>query len=191
MLFLLRKNSKSEQTCNPDDNTESLSNWLPMFLIAQALNGIGSIAFYTIGLTFIEDSCAPGKGAVYFGVVRMFSAIGPIFGYVGGAMQLQVWVDFDAMDESEVTVEPSDPQWVGAWWLGILVGGVMGIVCAVPMFGFPKQFPGVAQIKADRVDETLDGNKSSAQVSIWGGIKDRSGQVFLSYPDSVSIIDQI
>ena len=129
------------------------------------------MALYTLGLSFIEDSCAPGKGALYFAIVRMFTAVGPIFGYVGGALALGKWVDFDVMDDSEVTVEPSDPQWVGAWWIGILVSAIMGIVCSIPMFGFPRQFPGVAKIKSERVDESLDSKKITESVSIWSGIK--------------------
>ena len=154
-----------EQSCAENEG-DNLSSWLAMFIFAQILNGFGSVAYYTIGLSFIEDSCAPGKGALYFGIVRMFSAVGPIIGYAGGAVQLGAWVDFDQVDTEQITVEPKDPQWVGAWWAGIFVGSLMSLVCAFPMFGFPKQLPGVAEIKSQRKDESLNAI-AEENLSVW------------------------
>ena len=41
------------------------------------------VTFYTVGFSFVEDSTPAGKGAIYFGLIRMASAIGPVFGYIG------------------------------------------------------------------------------------------------------------
>ena len=41
------------------------------------------VTFYTVGFSFVEDSAPAGRGAILFGLIRMASAIGPVFGYVG------------------------------------------------------------------------------------------------------------
>ena len=40
-----------------------------------------------------------------------------------------------------------DPNWVGAWWIMFTVGFGLTVICSLPMFGFPKQLPGVAEIQ--------------------------------------------
>lgn len=34
-----------------------------------------------------------------------------------------------------------DPRWVGAWWLGFIVLGVLIFIFSLPMILFPKRFP--------------------------------------------------
>lgn len=36
---------------------------------------------------------------------------------------------------------PSDPQWIGAWWLGVSIVGFALILAAFPMLAFPKKLP--------------------------------------------------
>lgn len=37
-----------------------------------------------------------------------------------------------------ITITPKDPQWVGAWWLGYLIAGVISLLAAVPFWCLPK-----------------------------------------------------
>lgn len=47
-------------------------------------------------------------------------------------------------------MSPEDPRWVGAWWIGFLVGGVAALLVAIPILGYPRQLPGTAH--AHRAD---------------------------------------
>ena len=67
----------------------------------------------------------------------MGSCLGPAFGFIGGALQLGVWTEGD--DKKPEGITSADPGWVGAWWIGFLVCGFASILCALPMFGFPKE----------------------------------------------------
>ena len=67
----------------------------------------------------------------------MGSCLGPAFGFIGGALQLGVWTEGDDKKPEDIT--SADPGWVGAWWIGFLVCGFASILCALPMFGFPKE----------------------------------------------------
>lgn len=40
-----------------------------------------------------------------------------------------------------ITITPKDPQWVGAWWLGYLIAGIVSLLAAVPFWCLPKSLP--------------------------------------------------
>ena len=63
-----RNSSLVPDTCSATDSDNAdLSNYLYVFLLAQALNGIGAAPLYTIGLTYVDDCCSKGKAALYTG----------------------------------------------------------------------------------------------------------------------------
>ena len=64
---------------------------------------------------------------------------------IGGALQLTRWVDFDAMNEDDVTIERGDPAWIGAWWVGIISCFGFAFITSIPFFGYPKSIPGTAK----------------------------------------------
>lgn len=50
---------------------------------------------------------------------------------------------FETLLRYRIPLERSDPRWVGAWWIGYLLAtGMAWVLVSLPMFGFPKQFPG-------------------------------------------------
>lgn len=36
-------------------------------------------------------------------------------------------------------IDPGDPRWVGLWWGGFLLGGLLLKLVAIPFFAFPKE----------------------------------------------------
>jgi solute carrier organic anion transporter family protein 1C len=40
-----------------------------------------------------------------------------------------------------ITITPKDPQWVGAWWLGYVIAGIISLLAAVPFWCLPKSLP--------------------------------------------------
>ncbi|XP_044917418.1 solute carrier organic anion transporter family member 1C1 isoform X7 [Felis catus] len=43
--------------------------------------------------------------------------------------------------DDHITITPKDPQWVGAWWLGYLIAGIVSLLAAVPFWCLPKSLP--------------------------------------------------
>lgn len=41
-----------------------------------------------------------------------------------------------------LSLDPSDPQWVGAWWIGVLVALFGFLLILFPICGYPKHLPG-------------------------------------------------
>ncbi len=43
---------------------------------------------------------------------------------------------------AKLNITPDDPRWIGAWWGGFLLCGVLLFFSALFMFGFPQSLPG-------------------------------------------------
>uniref|UniRef100_H2YEM1 Solute carrier organic anion transporter family member n=1 Tax=Ciona savignyi TaxID=51511 RepID=H2YEM1_CIOSA len=117
-----------------------LSNYVYVFIFAQLINGVGCTPLYTLGLAVIEDSVPKESASLYLGIGNAASIFGPVLGYGLGGVVLSFWVDFDQIDTSNVNLTPSDPRWVGAWWLGTMISMACAFLLVIPFAGFPAQF---------------------------------------------------
>ena len=43
---------------------------------------------------------------------------------------------------SEVDIDPRDPRWVGAWWIGFIIIAVIMLLWTFPVLLFPPRLPG-------------------------------------------------
>ncbi len=78
----------------------------------------------------------------FAGIFYGLSAIGPGIGYMVGGAFLNIYTDFGSVNLSTLDLTPRDPGWVGAWWLGFIIGGAIAFLVAVPILGFPSELPG-------------------------------------------------
>lgn len=44
-------------------------------------------------------------------------------------------------DTESITITPADSRWVGAWWLGYLIAGVITLLSAIPFWFLPRSLP--------------------------------------------------
>lgn len=54
-----------------------------------------------------------------------------------------------------VSLTPNSPRWVGAWWIGFLISGLLAFVVAFPMCGFPTKLPGVYGSSQFKINKTF------------------------------------
>ncbi|XP_036108219.1 solute carrier organic anion transporter family member 1C1 isoform X1 [Molossus molossus] len=78
------------------------------------------------------------QSAINNGCVQTVAIIGPIFGFLLGSLCAKLYVDIGFVNLDHITITPKDPQWVGAWWLGYLIAGVISLLAAVPFWCLPK-----------------------------------------------------
>ena len=70
---------------------------------------------------------------------------------------------------------PNDQNWVGAWWVGYLIGALLLLTTVIPLSGFPRKFSNsekVIELKkrhTDNVDE--DTNLKHDLKSAWPSVK--------------------
>ena len=129
---------------NRDDNCikeGSKSSALPIFIfmMAQLLIGSGGSPLFTLGTAYIDDHVPRDAASVYIGVMYAMVAFGPVLGFLLGAYMLKVYVDTFTMDPTKLSIDSSSRHWVGMWWGGFLIIGVLLLLVAFPFFAFPKE----------------------------------------------------
>ncbi|KAM6215910.1 solute carrier organic anion transporter family member 1C1 isoform 2-T2 [Rhynchocyon petersi] len=87
------------------------------------------------------------------GCVQTVAIIGPIFGFLLGSLCAKLYVDIGFVNLDHIAITPKDPQWVGAWWLGYLIAGIISLLAAVPFWCLPRSL--------QRPDGQEDSNSSS------------------------------
>uniref|UniRef100_A0A8V5H5A5 Uncharacterized protein n=1 Tax=Melopsittacus undulatus TaxID=13146 RepID=A0A8V5H5A5_MELUD len=126
-------------TCSAS-GVSSLSNYLYVFILGQLMLGVGGTPLYTLGTTFIDDSVAKHKSSLYIGIGYAMSLLGPAVGYVLGGQLLNIYIDIEIPESTKM--DPDDPRWLGAWWIGFLVCFVATWPLIIPFSCFPKYLPG-------------------------------------------------
>ena len=61
-------------------------------------------------------------------------AFGPVVGYLIGAFLLQYYVDGFSYSTKDLNIHPGDSNWVGAWYMGFIIFGVLIFFTAFPWF---------------------------------------------------------
>ncbi|XP_053411829.1 solute carrier organic anion transporter family member 1C1 isoform X3 [Nycticebus coucang] len=132
--------SKIRDECEVD---ASSSMWVYVFL-GNLLRGIGETPIQPLGIAYLDDFATEDNAAFYigdFGCVQTVAIIGPIFGFLLGSLCAKLYVDIGFVNLDYITISPKDPQWVGAWWLGYLIAGIVSLLAAVPFWCLPKSLP--------------------------------------------------
>ncbi|XP_073418447.1 solute carrier organic anion transporter family member 1C1 [Dendrobates tinctorius] len=116
------------------------SLWI-FILFGNLLRGVGEAPIQPLGISYIDDYAAEDNAAFYIGCIQTAAVIGPIFGFLLGSLCASLFVDLGAVDLGAVTITPQDQQWVGAWWLGYLIAGVISVLATIPFWFLPKEQP--------------------------------------------------
>ncbi|XP_075704513.1 solute carrier organic anion transporter family member 1C1-like, partial [Rhinoderma darwinii] len=114
------------------------SLWI-YILLGNLLRGVGEAPIQPLGISYIDDYADEDNAAFYIGCVQTAAVVGPIFGFLLGSLCASLFVDIGAVDLDRVTITPEDEQWVGAWWLGYLVAGVISVLATIPFWFLPKE----------------------------------------------------
>ncbi|KAL3057281.1 hypothetical protein OYC64_007709 [Pagothenia borchgrevinki] len=120
--------------CEGDSN---LSMWIYV-LLGNVLRGIGETPVQPLGISYIDDFASEENAALYVGCVQTISVVGPVFGYLLGSLCAKIYVDIGFVKMETITITPSDARWVGAWWLGYLIAGVITLLSAIPFWFLPR-----------------------------------------------------
>uniref|UniRef100_A0A8C5H7T6 Solute carrier organic anion transporter family member n=1 Tax=Gouania willdenowi TaxID=441366 RepID=A0A8C5H7T6_GOUWI len=75
------------------------------------------------------------------GCVQTISVVGPVFGYLLGSLCAKIYVDIGFVKMETISITPADSRWVGAWWLGYLIAGVITLISAIPFWFLPRSLP--------------------------------------------------
>ncbi|XP_019061874.1 solute carrier organic anion transporter family member 1B3-like isoform X2 [Fukomys damarensis] len=107
-------------------------------LMGNMLRGIGETPIGPLGISYLDDFAKEGQSSVYLGILNSLAMIGVVVAFLMGSVFTQMYVDVGYVDLSSVRITPRDSRWVGAWWLGFLMCGLLSIICSIPFFFLPK-----------------------------------------------------
>ncbi|KAL3992010.1 hyperpolarization activated cyclic nucleotide-gated potassium channel 1 [Sarotherodon galilaeus] len=122
------------------ESESNLSMWIYV-LLGNVLRGIGETPVQPLGISYIDDFATEENAALYVGCVQTISVVGPVFGYLLGSLCAKIYVDIGFVKMETITITPSDSRWVGAWWLGYLIAGVITLLSAIPFWFLPRSLP--------------------------------------------------
>uniref|UniRef100_A0A8D3EAB3 Solute carrier organic anion transporter family member n=1 Tax=Scophthalmus maximus TaxID=52904 RepID=A0A8D3EAB3_SCOMX len=122
------------------EGESNLSMWIYV-LLGNVLRGIGETPVQPLGISYIDDFTTEENAALYVGCVQTISVVGPVFGYLLGSLCAKIYVDIGFVKMETITITPADARWVGAWWLGYLIAGVITLLSAIPFWFLPRSLP--------------------------------------------------
>ncbi|KAL5014234.1 hypothetical protein ScPMuIL_008504 [Solemya velum] len=119
--------------------------WAVTFIaIGMLLQGIAKSPRYPYIATFVDDNVKKTKTAMYLGIVMGIGIFGPAIAFVSGGLFNTIYVTLQ-----DVPIGIRDSRWIGAWWLGFVIYGVIGIVLAIPLFFFPRRMKPKTKLDED------------------------------------------
>ncbi|XP_071941606.1 solute carrier organic anion transporter family member 4C1-like isoform X2 [Antedon mediterranea] len=140
------------------------SDYLFFFVIAQLLLGMGAAPMFTLGVTYVDDNIGATESASYIGIVYCVTAIGPALGFLLGGLCVSYYVDLDSVSSNDIAISPGDPQWVGAWWIGYLICGLLIAVFALPILAYPRTLRRSRDSDDDRPKSISEGEDDDSRM---------------------------
>ena len=156
--------SLANSTLNCDDSAGNTFA-LAFFYIGNILIGVGAAPLFTVGTSYLDEIVHPKYVSIHLGIFYVCTLIGPAIGYGLGGLFLSLYVD----PWVETNLEPSDPGWVGAWWISFIFSGVLSWLLAIPFLMFPKLLPDSLLVKQERAKEMAqkyEGQDSTNEVDL-------------------------
>ncbi|XP_054166759.1 solute carrier organic anion transporter family member 74D-like [Oppia nitens] len=125
------------QTYQLDDDCHSNTVWsaVVIFLMASFLNGIGCIAYYAIGIPYIDDNTSKINSPIFLSACSAVRLLGPAVGLLLSAHFLEQ----NENPDIKVDIPMNDPRWIGCWWMGFIIIGIFLVIFSIPLTLFPTQ----------------------------------------------------
>ena len=133
---------------------------LVFFFIGNILIGLGATPLFTIGPSYVDDIVKPKYVSFHLGIFYAMAILGPALGFGIGAGFLSIYVDF----WESTSLEPTDPAFVGAWWLCFLFSCVISWIIAIPFLMFPRHLPDSHLVKEERQKQMAQTYKEQSAI---------------------------
>lgn len=120
-----------------------------LFLIGNILIGLGAAPLFTIGTAYLDEIVHPQYTSIHLGIFYITAIVGPALGFGLSGLFLSIYVD----PFIDTHLKPTDPGWVGAWWLCYIVCGTLCLIIAIPFFFYPRLLPNSEKLRLLREQE--------------------------------------
>ncbi|NXC91252.1 SO1C1 protein, partial [Cercotrichas coryphoeus] len=124
-------------------------------LLGNMLRGIGETPITPLGISYLDDFAKEENVPVYVACLHTIAMMGPMFGFLLGSLCAKLYVDIGFVDPGSITITPQDSRWVGAWWLGFLIGGATSLLSAIPFCFLPRSLKKPEEASKDKTSHGL------------------------------------
>ncbi|KAK6960438.1 hypothetical protein BgiMline_035645 [Biomphalaria glabrata] len=109
---------------------------LGIIVVGMMLQGFGKAPRASLVVTYVDDNTKRTNTGIFMGCIVTLGILGPAVAYTMGGLFSKMYVSLEA-----TTLTPKHPNWIGAWWLGYVVFGILSLVISIPLFWFPRKLP--------------------------------------------------
>ncbi|XP_028408742.1 solute carrier organic anion transporter family member 4A1-like [Dendronephthya gigantea] len=163
-MCLLSNKTSSSSTCD-SDGSGSTWYYMMIFVIAQFILGAGICPLYSLVPSLLDENVEPKQMPMCLGLLYLCTFLGPGIGILLGGQFLSIYVDIDQPEGLNLT--PKDHRWIGAWWLGYIVFGLLFLLLAIILSGYPSSLPGSKERREKHIREgNLQKKSSTKEASI-------------------------
>ncbi|KAM6436983.1 solute carrier organic anion transporter family member 1B3-like [Liasis olivaceus] len=131
-------------------------------LLGNMLRGIGETPITPLGISYLDDFAREEDVPLYISFLHTVAMIGPVAGFLLGSVLARLYVDIGFVDMDTITITPTDSRWVGTWWLGFLLAGVITLISGIPFLFLPKSLDKKENL---RIQKNLDSTENNIENS--------------------------
>jgi len=144
VLFQCSKDNLTDGTCLKTEHLSSaLRNAKFLLYLGNFVNGIGSVALFTIGVAYIERIFPREKAAYCQGIYFAVGTVGGALGIVATGRFLLLYTRLSSRGHLPSWLKPSHPLWIGCWWLPYFIYGSLCFLIGIFISGLPNyKIPG-------------------------------------------------
>lgn len=92
-----------------------------ILFVAQLIAGVGGGLYYTLGVSYMDDNIKKSKTPALVSLSYFLRMLGPAFGYALASFCVKLYISPGLTP----TITNSDPRWLGAWWIGWIILGLL------------------------------------------------------------------
>lgn len=132
------KNITNSQCLKQSDTSLISQNAKFLIYFGNFVNGFGSVALHTIGISYIERIFSREKAAYCQGIYFAVGTVGGALGIVSTGRFLQVYTTLTPRRRLPYWLNPNHPLWIGCWWLPYIIYGFACFVIGLVVSGLPN-----------------------------------------------------
>ena len=144
------------------DSGSYRSPHLIFFVLAMILIGCGGTPIFTLGTIYIDDHVRQEDSSMYIGCMYSTVAFGLVVGFLLGGYFITIHENSYRTGVIPADIYPGHPKWIGGWWCGFVLLGILLILISIPFFAFPKNLKKSDGHTNKKRNETLRGSQNKA-----------------------------
>ena len=134
-----QKENFTDLSCLRAERLSSASqNAKVLLYLGNIVNGIGSVALFTIGIVYIERIFPRDKAAYCQAIYFAVGTVGGALGIVATGRFLLLYTRLIPRRRLPSWLTPTHPLWIGCWWLPYIIYGALCFIIGLFVSGLPN-----------------------------------------------------